>query len=390
MAFNFPWTNLHELNLDWFLSKFKQFTDNYTGMTADVEYIPASEDPEVIVTGGDLDDDPNVSDPFNFHFKLPASGGGSGGDVQSVNGQTGVVVLGKNDIGLGNVDNVQQYSATNPPPYPVTSVNGQTGAVTIIAPVTSVNGDTGAVVLDKNDIGLGNVANVAQYSASNPPPYPVTSVNGMTGDVIVQGGGGGGDVLSVNGQTGVVVLDNDDIGLGNVDNVQQYSATNPPPYPVTSVNGQTGAVSISVPVTSVNGDTGAVVLDKNDIGLGNVDNVQQYSVNNPPPYPVTSVNGQTGAVSVSVPTFTELTGTANAGAWTGSAPYTNPVTVTGLLTTDKIIVDIVPSSTYATAQAEIADYAKIYNAECTANGTLTLYANGAISNALSLKILVMR
>ena len=74
-----------------------------------------------------------------------------------------------------------------------------------------------------------------------------------------------------------------DVGLGNVDNVQQYSASNPPPYPVTSVNGQTGAVAI----------------DKSSVGLGNVDNVQQYSASNPPPYPVTSVNGQTGAVNVS-------------------------------------------------------------------------------------------
>lgn len=37
----------------------------------------------------------------------------------------------KNDVGLGNVDNVKQYSADNPPPYPVTSVNGQIGAVTV-------------------------------------------------------------------------------------------------------------------------------------------------------------------------------------------------------------------------------------------------------------------
>ena len=51
------------------------------------------------------------------------------------------------------------------------------------APVTSVNSKTGAVVLDKTDIGLSNVANVAQYSASNPPPYPVTSVNTKTGAV---------------------------------------------------------------------------------------------------------------------------------------------------------------------------------------------------------------
>lgn len=51
--------------------------------------------------------------------------------VTSVNGKTGAVALGKSDVGLGNVDNVRQYSATNPPPYPVTSVNGHTGAVTV-------------------------------------------------------------------------------------------------------------------------------------------------------------------------------------------------------------------------------------------------------------------
>ena len=39
----------------------------------------------------------------------------------------------KSDIKLDKVDNVKQYSASNPPPYPVKSVNGKTGAVTISA-----------------------------------------------------------------------------------------------------------------------------------------------------------------------------------------------------------------------------------------------------------------
>lgn len=39
-------------------------------------------------------------------------------------------IVTKAQVGLSNVDNVKQYSETNPPPYPVTSVNGQTGAVT--------------------------------------------------------------------------------------------------------------------------------------------------------------------------------------------------------------------------------------------------------------------
>lgn len=107
------------------------------------------------------------------------------------------------------------YSPDNPPPYPVTSVNGKTGAVTI----------------DVDTSGL--------YSPTNPPPYPVTSVNGKTGAV-----------------------------------TSLYDASNPPPYPVTSVNGQTGAVTVDV-------DTSGL-----------------YSPTNPPPYPVTSVNGKTGAVTV--------------------------------------------------------------------------------------------
>lgn len=104
-------------------------------------------------------------------------GGGGGGAVESVNGKTGAVVLGKSDVGLANVDNVKQYSATNPPPYPVTSVNGQTGAVVIPTggAVDSVNGQTGAVVLDAADVG------------ALPDDYtpPVTSVNGQTGAVVV-------------------------------------------------------------------------------------------------------------------------------------------------------------------------------------------------------------
>lgn len=39
----------------------------------------------------------------------------------------------KSEIGLGNVDNVKQYSASNPPPYPVTKVNNKTGEVSLTA-----------------------------------------------------------------------------------------------------------------------------------------------------------------------------------------------------------------------------------------------------------------
>lgn len=87
----------------------------------------------------------------------------------------------------------------------------------------------------------------------------------------------------------------------------------------------------SAPVTSVNSKTGAVSLSKSDVGLGNVDNVKQYSASNPPPYPVTSVNGKTGAVTVSVPTVPSTTkpikgdGSGGLAAATPETDYASPV-----------------------------------------------------------------
>ena len=82
----------------------------------------------------------------------------------------------KSEVGLGNVDNVKQYSASNPPPYPVTSVNGKTGAVTIDIPsVPSWAMTTSKPSYSKSEVGLGNVDNVKQYSASNPPVVVQTS-----------------------------------------------------------------------------------------------------------------------------------------------------------------------------------------------------------------------
>ena len=88
MAFQFPWTNLHELNLDWFLSKFKQFTDNYLGTTATAESVPYGTQPSVTVTGGELDEDTDVTDPFTFNFKIPAGEQGEQG-VPGTPGQDG-------------------------------------------------------------------------------------------------------------------------------------------------------------------------------------------------------------------------------------------------------------------------------------------------------------
>ena len=180
-----------------------------------------------------------LPNPDPVYIKGPPGGGGSGdyADLTNKPSINGVTLSGNKttadlliaftaaDVGLGNVANERQYSAQNPPPYPVTSVNGQTGVVSIPL-VSAIRADnqggggtgvnTGVVSLvglgclvytvypgrieiqvSKHTISLGNVANVLQYSAENPPPYPVTSVNGMRGDVVVSNVAGTGvDVVA--------------------------------------------------------------------------------------------------------------------------------------------------------------------------------------------------
>lgn len=58
----------------------------------------------------------------------------------------------KAQIGLNNVDNVKQYSASNPPPYPVTSVNGETGSVNLSASDVGARPDTWVPTL--NNLGI--------------------------------------------------------------------------------------------------------------------------------------------------------------------------------------------------------------------------------------------
>ena len=104
------------------------------------------------------------------------------------------------------------------------------------APVTSVNSKTGAVQLNASDVGalpadtviptVNNATLTIRRNSVNVGSFTANSANDVDIDINVP-------------------ADKSDIGLGNVDNVKQYSASNPPPYPVTRVNGKTGAVSLT-------------------------------------------------------------------------------------------------------------------------------------------------
>ena len=141
----------------------------------------------------------------------------------------------KSEVGLGNVDNVKQYSATNPPPYPVASVNGKTGTVSLGA--TDVGALPSSTKIPSKTSDLTNDSGfLTSYTEKDPtvPSWAKASTK--------------------------PTYTKSEVGLGNVDNVKQYSASNPPPYPVTSVNGKTGAVTISALPTVSASDNGKVLM----------------------------------------------------------------------------------------------------------------------------------
>lgn len=96
--------------------------------------------------------------------------------IKTASGNT-ELTMDKSVVGLSNVDN------TSDEDKPLSSVqrNILQNLMTTISNHTTNKENPHAVT--KTQVGLPNVDNVKQYSASNPPPYPVTSIGGYTGAV---------------------------------------------------------------------------------------------------------------------------------------------------------------------------------------------------------------
>lgn len=198
--------------------------------------------------------------------------------VTSVNSKTGAVVLSASDVGAyakpsGGIPKTDLASAVK------ASLNKADTALQS-APVTSVNSKTGAVTLNASDVG----ALPSSYVA------PVQSVDGQTGAVQIMPTGGsagqvltktssgtawqtpqaGGAVDSVNGQTGTVVLDASDVGaLPDTTTAADLGAYVKPSGGIPKTDlasavqtslGKADTALQTAPVTSVNGQTGAVVI----------------------------------------------------------------------------------------------------------------------------------
>ena len=121
-----------------------------------------------------------LSDLGSLAFKSTVAKTDLASDVQTSLGKADSALqsVTKSDVGLGNVDNVKQYSASNPPPYPVTSVNGQTGAVTVSVPtvpsttnILKGNGSGGVVAATRGSdyIASGNITKQTLVATETTP-----------------------------------------------------------------------------------------------------------------------------------------------------------------------------------------------------------------------------
>ena len=175
--------------------------------------------------------------------------------VTSVNTKTGAVTLVKSDIGLSNVDNVKQYSASNPPPYPVTSVNGQTGAVSLGA------SDVGAVSTSDVTTTLGTSTSKVPSEKAVSDALSAAGAGDMlkatydpNGNVATAGGipayveanGGKIDTIKVNGTAQPII--NKEVNIAVPTNNNQL------------INGSGYITASEAPVKSVNGQTGDVII----------------------------------------------------------------------------------------------------------------------------------
>ena len=85
-----------------------------------------------------------------------------------------------------------------------------------------------------------------------------------------------------------------------------------------------------------------------------------------------------------VTSYTVTIGTS----WTGSsAPYTQDITVSGILATDEPIVDVI--TTTDNYEKEMEEYAKIFKITTSAN-KITVYATEKTTASIQIKLKVVR
>ena len=242
--------------------------------------------------------------------------------VDSVNGHTGAVVLSAADVG----------ALPSSTPF-VSSFNGATGPVTYTAPVASVDGKTGSVTVLPTGGTTGQV---------------LTKKTGTNYDVEWQTVSGGGAVSSVNGKTGAVTVEEVYwCTYGTTTSAEIETAIAAGYLPCVENGGYTYTLRYRNSATNhrfvcnYGGKERTIVCQSGVWADGGTLTFLTSA-------PVTSVNGQTGAVTTPNTTYSmsiannAITLTPSTGAAQTVTPADATTTVAGYMSaTDKLHLDAV-------------------------------------------------
>ena len=332
---NFPYTNLHELNLDWLINELKKM-----------------EEAQVLSVNGETG---HVILYQNANMILPAVEDASWSFFRTADGVIRGITFGAD--GTAYIMNGNQltelYSAANAPDFSNDHVqlpDLDDEQITNWNIYRNFNETLSGIQFD--DTGSAYVISGGLrykiFTQHDVPPYPVTSVNGLTGAVVLYPDPAVRfpDIIDneVNYWSIFRYVNNGAYGIqfntdGTIDLITPgnrttiYTATNQPPYPVTSVNSMSGAVELDIPDDLVlhvedaileiaepadnytwgftretdNGEIGIVFDNQNSNGayLRYFDSVNEEYVtvklltndDIPSAAGVSSFNGQTGAVT---------------------------------------------------------------------------------------------
>ena len=259
-----------------------------TGVTTSI----ASSDQIVVAVGGTLANTPltALQVTAGANITITTTSGvytfvGPNVPVQSVNGQTGTVVL--------NLANLTAAAASH--------THVMANITDLAFPVNTVNGQAGTVLLTSTDVSAASA--VHAHVASD-----ITNLTSVA------------NVVSVNGQTGVAVLNSTNVSAASAVHTHVMANITDLAFPVSSVNGKTGTVSLTITdltaaavshthvasditnltsvanVVSVNGYTGVVALTTADITAAAATHTHSMAEVADITFPVNSVNGKTGTV----------------------------------------------------------------------------------------------
>ena len=259
----FPFTNLHEINLDWIIEEIKNCYSPENPPEMAVLSVNG-ETGDVILYKNATINFPSVDDT-SWTIGRTANGAlvgikfNKGAALQRMNGNSRFAI----------------YDEGNPPPYPVTTVNGHTGDVLIQVAFQDLNQATISFItaapghswsLDRETID-GNISIKLDTTNDTPSAYleyisadeTVTeTVRLLTLDDIPSSSG----VVSVNGETGVVVLTADEIHRTGANNETVEHAISGLVTDTQNIENKIGTTQLPTTALTI---TGAIAEHETDI-----------------------------------------------------------------------------------------------------------------------------